>query len=70
MRLTIHHYGQRFVWENQYGTDGVGPIKIDETNLEEVITVFAALLVAAGWSEQNIKDTMYEYGRTELPEEV
>jgi hypothetical protein len=70
MQIIIKHYGQTFVWENEYGTHGVGPVKIDETNLENAIEVFAALLVAAGWSERNIKDIMYEYGRTEVPEEI
>jgi len=71
MRITIEHYGQKFVWENEYGTHGIGDrIKLDETNLDNIIEVFAALLVASGWHEQNIKDVMYEYGRTEFPEEV
>lgn len=70
MRITIEYYGQKFVWENEYGTHGTGQIKIDETGIDKTIEVFAALLVASGWSEQTIKDTMYEYGRTEFPEEV
>ena len=71
MRITIEHYGQKFVWENEYGTHGIGDrMKIDETNLDNAIETFAALLVAAGWQEQTVKDIMYEYGRTEFPEEV
>ena len=71
MRITIKHYGHTFVWENEFGTQGVGDtVKLDETNLSNAVEVFAALLVAAGWSDKNIKDAMYDYGRTELPEEV
>jgi hypothetical protein len=70
MRIEIKYYGQTFVWENEYGPNGVGHIKLDETGLSTIIETFAALLVASGWSEKNIKDEMYEYGRTELPEEV
>ncbi len=70
MRIEIKYYGQTFTWENEYGTSGVGPVKIDETDLSNAIEVFAALLVASGWSEKNIKDVMYDYGRTELPEEI
>jgi hypothetical protein len=73
MRITVEYYGQKFVWESQYGTDGLpfmGDNKIDETPIDDIIEKFAALLVAGGWLEQTIKDTMYEYGRTEFPEEV
>jgi hypothetical protein len=48
----------------------MGNNKIDETSIEDIVEKFAALLVAGGWMEQTIKDTMYEYGRTEFPEEV
>lgn len=70
MQIIIKHYGQTFVWENEFGTHGVGPVKIDETNLSNVMEVFAALLIAAGWSEQTIKECMYEYGSQGLSEEV
>jgi hypothetical protein len=70
MQIIIKHYGHTFVWENEYGTHGIGQVKIDETDLTNAIETFAALLVAAGWSEKNIKDVMYDYGRTELPEEI
>jgi hypothetical protein len=73
MRIIIEYYGQKFVWESEYGTDGLafmGDNKIDETPIDDIIEKFAALLVAGGWMEQTIKDTMYEYGRTEFPEEV
>jgi hypothetical protein len=65
MKITIEYYGNKIVWENDYGTHGVafmGDNKIDETSIEDI--------VAGGWMEQTIKDTMYEYGRTEFPEEV
>lgn len=73
MKITIEYYGQRVVWESKYGTQGLpfmGDNVIDETPIEEIVEKFAALLVASGWMEQTIKDNMYEYGRTELPEEV
>lgn len=73
MKITIEYYGEKIVWENKFGTDGVEFMngnKIDETPIEDVIDKFSALLVAAGWMERTIKDTMYEYGRTEVPEEV
>jgi hypothetical protein len=73
MKITIEYYGNKIVWENDYGTHGVdfvGDNKIDETPIDDIIEKFAALLVAGGWMEQTIKDTMYEYGRTEFPEEV
>jgi hypothetical protein len=72
MRITIDYYSKRLTWGNEYGKHGhktsIG--RLDETNLQDAIDVFAALLVAAGWSVNTIKDCMYEYGRSEFPEEV
>lgn len=72
MKITIEYYSNKFNWENEYGIHGketpVG--NLDETSMEQIIDVFAALLVAAGWNQQTIKDAMYEYGRSEFPEEI
>lgn len=72
MKITISHYGSTVQWSNKYREAGrrtpVGPI--DETSPEEAIDAFAALLVACGFHLQTIKDTMYDYGRKESPEEV
>lgn len=73
MRITIEHYGQKFIWENKYGAKGLPFMNkdyIDETNLEDVIPVISALLVAAGYHEQTIKDLMYDYGREEFNESL
>lgn len=72
MKITINHYGKKIQWENEYGTLGretaVG--RLDETNVDDIIDVFAALLMAAGYHEQSIKTSMYEYGSQGLSEEV
>ncbi len=72
MKITIEYYSNKFNWENEYGIHGketpVG--NLDDTSMEQIVDVFAALLVAAGWNQQTIKDTMYEFGRTEFPQEV
>lgn len=72
MKITIEHYSNKFKWENEYGIHGkeTPAGNLDESSLEQVVEVFAALLVAAGFNLQNIKDNMYEYGRSEFPEEI
>jgi hypothetical protein len=72
MRITIDQYSKRLTWVNEYRTHGrKTPIgRLDETKIQDAIDAFAALLIAAGWPVNTIKDCMYEYGRTELPEEI
>lgn len=72
MKITINHYGKKIQWENEYGTSGrLTPLgKLDETSIEEIIPLFAALLIAAGYHEESIKTSMYEYGSQDLSQEV
>lgn len=72
MKITINHYGKKIQWENEYGTNGrETPIgRMDETTMDELVEVIAAMLIAAGWQSQTIKDSFYDYGRTEISEEV
>lgn len=72
MKITIAHYGKKIQWENEYGTHGQQTAlgRLDETNTDDIIDVFAALLIAAGYHEESIKTSMYEYGSQGLSEEV
>lgn len=72
MKITISHYGKKIQWENEYGTSGrQTPLgKLDETSVDDIIDVFAALLIAAGYHEESIKTSMYEYGSQGISEEV
>lgn len=72
MKIIISHYGKKIQWENEYGTHGqqtaIG--RMDETTTDDIIPIVAALLIAAGYHEDSIKTSMYEYGSEGLSEEV
>jgi hypothetical protein len=72
MRITISHYGKKISWENEYGKNGrETPLgNLDETTTDDIIPIIAALLIAAGYHEESIKTSMYEYGSQDLSEEV
>jgi hypothetical protein len=72
MRITISHYGKKIVWENEYGTHGMKTQigLLDETTTDDIIPIIAALLIAAGYHEESIKTSMYDYGRQELSQEI
>lgn len=72
MKITITHYGKKIQWENEYGTNGrQTPIgNLDETTTDDIIPIIGALLIAAGYHEDSIKTSMYEYGSEGLSEEV
>lgn len=72
MKITINHYGKKIQWENEYGTHGrETPIgRMDETTTDDIIPVLAAMLIAAGYHEESVKTSMYEYGSEGLSEEV
>jgi hypothetical protein len=72
MRITISHYGKKIQWENEYGIYGrETPIgRLDETTVDDIIPIIAALLITAGYQEGSIKTSMYDYGSEDLSEEV